>query len=94
MTDTIRAKYAYRVVRLNNKLSSAPYQETLYRIDDGIHRLLLVHKRSIEDFRDERENNEMFKFCEVFTTSKGNQYIYWRDEEIDADYITQIKRVS
>lgn len=60
------------------------------RIDDGEQPLFVAEKRSWDDYLDEKEGNECFHMCEVFTTVKGNQYIYWRDEEIDADYITRV----
>lgn len=44
-----------------------------------------------EDYLEEKEGNECFNLCEVFTTQKGNQYIYWRDEEIDEDRITKVE---
>ena len=34
--------------------------------------------------------NEAARKCEVFTTVKGNQFVYWRDEEADWDLITKI----
>ena len=52
----------------------------------------MAQKRSYEDYKDEERQNEMFRRYEVFTTVKGNQFIYWRDEEIDADYITKVSR--
>lgn len=29
---------------------------------------------------------------EVFTTVKGNQFIYWRDEKSDEDFITKVEK--
>lgn len=89
MKDTIKSTNGgYRVVKVKNIITN----ETAYRIDDGKQPLFVAEKRSFEDYEDEHEENEMFVFCEVFTTQKGNQYIYWRDEEIDVDYITEIRR--
>jgi len=28
---------------------------------------------------------------EKFTTTKGKEFIYWRDEEINKDYLTKLK---
>ena len=88
MRDTIKAKEGYRVVKVRNIVT----QEEGYRIDDGCEPLFVAQKRSYEDYLYEKDDNEMFNLCEIFTTLKGNQYIYWRDEEIDADYITKVPK--
>lgn len=82
MKDTIKAKYGYRVIKVKGKED--------YYINDGWVNLFRAQKRSYEDYMDEKRQNEMFRRCEVFTTVKGNQFIYWRDEEIDTDYITKV----
>lgn len=88
MRDTIKAKDGYRIVKVKNIITG----EEGYRIDDGCNPLFVAQKRSYEDYKDEERQNEMFRRCEVFTTVKGNQFIYWRDEEIDADYITKVPK--
>ena len=88
MRDTIKAKDGYHVVKVRNIATG----EEGYRIDDGRNPLFAAQKRSYEDYKDEERQNEMFRRCEVFTTVKGNQFIYWRDEEIDADYITKVPK--
>ena len=88
MKDTIKAKDGYRIVKVRNIITG----EALYRIDDGCTPLFVAQKRSYEDYQDEKRQNEMFRFCEIFTTVKGNQFIYWRDDEIDADYITKVPK--
>lgn len=88
MKDTIKAKEEYRVVKVRNIITG----EEGYRIDDGAQPLFVAQKRTWEDYKDEKEQNECFNQCEVFTTAKGNQFIYWRDEEIDADYITKVPK--
>lgn len=88
MRDTIKAKNGYKVVKVRNIITG----EEGYRIDDGAKPLFVAKKISWEDYKDEKEQNECFHQCEVFTTEKGNQFIYWRDEEIDADYITKIPK--
>lgn len=35
-------------------------------------------------------NDETAEKMEVFTTEKSNQFIYWRSNEIDADYLTKV----
>ena len=88
MRDTIKAKDGYHVVKVRNIATG----EEGYRIDDGCNPLFVAQKRGYEDYKDEERQNEMFRRCEVFTTIKGNQFIYWRDEEIDADYITKVPK--
>lgn len=86
MRDTIKAKEGYTVAKGRNKVTG----EVCYCIYDGSNPLFVAQKRSYEDYQDEKQQNECFNLCEVFTTVKGNQFIYWRDEEIDADYITKV----
>ena len=86
MQDTIKSKDGYHVRKVKNIITGAES----YRIDDGDNPLLVARKRSYADYQDEKRNNECFLECEVFTTVKGNQFIYWCDEEIDADYITRV----
>lgn len=90
MRDTIKAKNGYHVYKVRNMVTG----EEGYRIDDGKTPLFIAQKRSYEDYKDEERENEMFRRCEIFTTVKGNQYIYWRDEEIDEDYITKVKKIK
>lgn len=86
MKDTIKAKYGYTVTKVINIMTG----ETAYMIRDGNKDLFVAHKVSEEDYKAEKEQNEEFYFCEKFTTTEGGQYIYWRDNELDEDYITQI----
>lgn len=86
MKDTIQAKEAYRIVKVRNIITG----EEGWRVDDGYIPLFVAQKRSYGDYHTEKRNNECFRQCEIFTTAKGNQFIYWRDEEIDADYITAV----
>lgn len=90
MKDTIRAKDGYHVVKVRNIVTG----EKGYRIDDGCNPIFVAQRRSYEDYKDDKRQNEMFLFCEVFTTVKGNQFIYWRDEEIDEDYITAVPQTN
>lgn len=86
MKDTIKAKDGYHVRKVRSIITGAEG----YLIDDGDNPLFLAQKRSYNEYQDEMRDNECFSQCEVFTTVKGNQFIYWRDEEIDVDYITKV----
>lgn len=90
MRDTIKAKDNYQVVKVRNIITG----EEGYRVDDGAQPLFVAQRRSWEDFQDEKRQNECFHQCEVFTTAKGNQFVYWRDEEIDADYISKVPKTA
>lgn len=85
MRNTIKAKNGYIV----KQLKSDPNRVRVY---DGDEFLFEGERRSYEDYVEEvvNEGNEMARKCEVFTTTKGNQFVYWRDEEADWDLITKI----
>ena len=85
MKDTIKARTGYRVIPVINKRTG----EKFSIINDGEIPLFIAKKRSFEDYECEMSNNEAAT-CEIFTTVKGNQFIYWRDE-IDENYITRVK---
>ena len=85
MRNTIKAKVGYEVRYLKSKPDTV-------RVYDGEVFLFEGERRSYEDYVEEvvNEGNEMARKCEVFTTTKGNQFVYWRDEEADWDLITKI----
>lgn len=72
MKDTIKAKDEYHVRKVRNIVTGAEG----YRIDDGANPLFVAQKCSYNDYQYEKRNNECFHECEVFTTVKGNQFIY------------------
>lgn len=57
---------------------------------DGQNVIMLCELKPYGIYKEEAKENECFEKCEVFTTQKGNQYIYWRDNELDEDYITKV----
>ena len=85
MRNKIKAKVGYEVRYLKSKPDTV-------RVYDGEVFLFEGERRSYEDYVEEvvNEGNEMARKCEVFTTVKGNQFVYWRDEEADWDLITKI----
>ena len=85
MRNTIKAKVGYEVRRLKSKPDAI-------RVYDGDEFLFQGTLRTYEDYVDEcvNGNDETAVRCEVFTTVKGNQFVYWRDEEADWDLITKI----
>lgn len=87
MRDTIKSRDGFHVKKVVNIVTGGEG----FRVDDGCNPLFVARKRSRADYQDEKRYNEMFRLCEVFTTVKGNQFIYWRDDEIDEDYITKVE---
>ena len=85
MRNTIKAKVGYIVKRRKS-------DPTQVRVYDGEDFLFEGEMRSYEDYVEEvvNEGNEMAVKYEVFTTTKGNQFVYWRDEEADWDLITKV----
>ena len=85
MRNTIKAKNGYIV----KQRKSDPTQVRVY---DGEDFLFEGERRSYEDYVEEvvNEGNEMAKRSELFTTTKGYQFIYWRDDEADWDSMTKI----
>ena len=86
MRSTIMAKIGYRVKRVVNVITG----ELALMVYDGNQPIMVAHAATVEEYTDNRENNEAFCLCEIFKTVKGNVFAYWRDEELDEDYITKI----
>ena len=90
MRNTITSKnggYKCRKLYRNEE-----HTEFLYMVLDGETPIMYAEPVSREFYLEEKEGNECFNFCEVFTTVKGNQFIYFRDEEIDVDYIVNVNK--
>lgn len=86
MKDTIKAKTGY-IVRQYSKTGNV-------YLFDGDNPIMKVELASENDYKDNKEWNECFKFCEKFTTKKGNEYLYWQDTETGIDYLTKINKVT
>lgn len=87
MHNTIKAKVGYEVRHLKSKPDAI-------RVYDGDEFLFQGTLRTYEDYVDEcvNRNDETAVQYEIFTTVKGNQFVYWRCEEYDEDYLTKIKK--
>ena len=83
---TISARIGYRVRGVKNLETG----ETKFGVYDGDHLIMVADRMSVEAFDDAQENNEAFNLCEVFATVAGNVFAYWRDEDLNEDYITKI----
>lgn len=86
MKDTIKSKNGFSVVH------KPKTPENIRYIKDGSTYLFRAVLRTMEDYIDEyiNGNNECAVKCEVFTTIKGNQFIYWTDTETGEDFITKV----
>ena len=92
MKDTIKAKEGYWIG--SNQEIKSKFGEKARALMDGQKVVMICSLRSLEDFEDERRQNECFRHLETFTTRTGNRYHYWRDEELDEDYITKFESVQ
>lgn len=88
--DTIKAKIGYTVCKGTDRRTG----EKMNGVFDGSEFLFAGKRISMKDFQDEMRENEMFHICEIFTTVKGNRFIYARDEEIDQDYIIKVEEAE
>ena len=86
MRDTIHAKDGYRILINKNLPAANPHRV----LADGERFIMECDLIPYDDYLEEREQNECFELCEIFTTNKGVQYVYWRDNEIDKDYISKV----
>lgn len=88
MKDTIKAKNYYRIMK-SDRLEKENGTNARFLLDgDKIVMVCYIMSQEEADFN--LANNEMFIKHEVFTTRKGSQFIYYRDEEIDVDYIVKV----
>ncbi len=90
MKDTIKAKIGYKVKYGKLKAISIHGFLDIATIYDGEEPIFNAYVRTMEDYKDEKRQNECFIFHEQFTTIKGNRFIYWGDTETGADYLTKI----
>lgn len=84
MTITIQPKEAFRVKKVRNVITG----QKAYMVYDGNEPLMVAEMKDYVEYKDNKRDNECFRFCETFKTEIGATYIYWRDEELNADYIT------
>lgn len=87
MRNTIKAKEGYKVKKVQN-IETGEYK---FCVMDGRQKLFIAEKVGFEEYLYNKQNNECFRKCEVFTTVKGNQFIYWMDTETIEDFITKVK---
>ena len=88
MKNTIKAREVYWID--SNQEIRAKCGENAKALMDGQQVVMICIKQPLEVYEYNKRENECFEKCEVFTTRSGKQYIYWRDNELDEDYITLI----
>ena len=86
MKDTIKAKHEFIVKRATDKIAGTEFL-LLY---DGDEFVMAAYTMSLEDHIANMEYNECYNVCEVFTTRKGKQFAYARDEEFGIDYLIKV----
>lgn len=94
MKTTINAKVGYHVKRSAkiDELGALMGYDAPCLLLDGDEPVMIAGIRSYVDYRDElvMSGNEAAVLCEVFKTRKGNIFAYWRDNEADQDYLTNL----
>ena len=86
MKTTIRAKNGYTIKKILNRETG----EVKRILRDGDDIIMIADIASIEQYKDDIAKNEGFTFCECFETVKGNKFIYYRDNELDIDYLVKL----
>lgn len=93
--ETIKAKNGGYAILSTNRLSPNlhyllnDFQDIFLK--DGTLFIMGAQSSHYDEFKREylEGNNEAAVLCEMFVTRKGNKFIYWRDEELDIDYLTK-----
>ena len=86
--DTIQPKVAYGIYYLPLE-KRTDYESNARLLLDGDKVVMLCYKRDYTEMLEEMRDNECAELCEIFSTNK-RKYAYWRDNEIDEDYISVI----
>lgn len=85
MKDTVTAKTAYKVFHSKTNPCNIRVRDGQDILFDGV-------ERTWDDYIDEcvKGNNEMALQMDVFTTDRGNQFVYWIDLETGEDFISRV----
>lgn len=86
MRNTIKAKEGYICRKIRNKITS----EERYVVYDGSKFVMEACSADYDTYLYNYSYNEEFCLFEVFTTVKGNQFIYWYDKETLEDFLTKV----
>ena len=88
--STISARVGYKVKNVVNVITGEP----ALMVYDGNQPIMVAHAATVDEYIDNRENNEAFCLCEIFKTVKGNTFAYWRDEETNEDFLTKLEEAK
>lgn len=83
---TIKAKVEYIVKKAHGKRDGKDYR----LLFDGNEMIMAAYPLSLNDHYYHIENNESYHVLERFVTRSGANFIYSRDEELDADYLVKV----
>lgn len=82
--DTIQPKENYKIMIRNGARGTA--RRVLV---DGSRVVMDCEKVPFSEMVENMRDNECFELCEIFSTKKS-KWAYWRDNEINEDYISKI----
>ena len=88
MKDSIKAREYFHVKRG----AESDTGREMRGIYDGDELICAGYVMTEQDHADNMDGNECYQIIEVFTTRKGNQFIYSTDWEIDEYYIIKITK--
>jgi hypothetical protein len=95
MKNTIKSLNGYSVKTASGHYTNNPNKTVkIGKVYDGDKLLFVAEIREKADYLDDMENNECAYACEVFTTTKGNQFVLWGDYEVAEHYLTKIKEAK
>ena len=84
--DTIMAKNGYRIYNGRDKRDG----RLMRLLKDGENDIMIAYDMTIDEHNINMRENECYHICEIFTTIRGNRFIYARDEESDEDYLIKV----
>ncbi len=82
--QTFTEDFRLHVIPVQNIITG----EHLLRVDRGAEPLFTARQTSYEFFCENKKRNRDFRFCAVITSAKNEKYIWWKDTEIEHNYLT------
>lgn len=95
MENTITAQNGgYSVGYVFRKCAIAEHTDKIAKVYDGEEFIFEALVGTMDEYEDEKRQNEYFVFYEQFTTIRGNTFIYWGDVKTGLNYLTKIKEIK
>lgn len=88
MKDTIRATDFYACVKMRRTTDG----KLFYHLYDGENSVMIAEALTVREHLEMMAENEAYHEYEIFTTRRGNRFIYAHDEEIGTDYLILFKK--